>query len=96
MTAEGAKATLARAAKRAWPNVAKASELPFPEFWKSVSAWLEFHASRLSDKLIYSFVADAVQEAKDAEARGARPKPWKAPGQGSRGAEAENRDGGMP
>ena len=79
MTAEGAKATLARAAKLAWPNAAKASDLPFPEFWKSVSAWLEFHAPHVGDKLMREFIESAVQEAVDAEALGLEPRAWIVP-----------------
>ncbi|MBR2838239.1 MAG: hypothetical protein IKE55_05635 [Kiritimatiellae bacterium] len=70
---------LARAVKRAWPNVAKASELPFPEYWKSAREWLTFHAPRIGDKLTEEFVAVMIVKAQAAESRGLKPGPWIVP-----------------
>ena len=79
MTADRVKASLAKAARRAWPNAAKASDLPFPEYWKSVTEWLTFHAPRIGDKLAEQFVIAMVEKAKDAESRGLKPVPWIVP-----------------
>ena len=79
MTAEEAKASLARAAKRAWPNVAKASDLPFQDYWKKQMEWLTFHAPRIGDKLLDQFVADMIAIAQKAERMGHAPEPWIVP-----------------
>lgn len=79
MTADGVKASLAKAARQAWPNAAKASDLPFPEYWKSVTEWLTFHAPRIGDKLMREFIDHAVSEAVTAETQGVKPKEWRIP-----------------
>ena len=79
MTADEAKAALARAVKRAWPNLAKASELPFPDYWKKQTEWLCFHAPRIGKKLMEEFVIAIIEKAKDAESRGLTPEPWIVP-----------------
>ena len=76
MTADEAKAALSRAVKRAWPNVSKASELPFPDYWKKQTEWLIFHAPRIGDKLLDQFVADMIAIAQEAERTGHAPEPW--------------------
>ena len=79
MKPEEAKAALARTVKRAWPNLAKASELPFPDYWKKQTEWLCFHAPRIGDKLLDQFVADMIVIAKTAMLTGYEPKPWIVP-----------------
>ena len=76
MNAEEAKAMLARAVKRAWPNVTKASELPFQDYWKKQTEWLTFHAPRISKRLADEFVIGIIEKAKDASSRGLNPEPW--------------------
>lgn len=79
MKPEAAQAMLSRAVKRAWPNVAKASELPFPDYWKKQSERLTFQAPHIGDKLAEQFVIAMVEKAKDAESRGLKPVPWIVP-----------------
>ena len=79
MTVEAAKATLAREVKRAWPNVTKASELPYTEYWKMQTEWLMFYTPRLGDKLLERFVAGIIEIAKTAERDGLVPEPWTLP-----------------
>ena len=74
MNAEQIKAELIKAARRAWPKASRASELPFPEYWKSVQEWLTFHAPHVGDKLMSQFVAEAVREAVMASAVGGTPR----------------------
>ena len=73
MTEADIKAALGRAVRKAWPNVAKASDLPFPEYWKSATDWIAFHAPHIGDKLIGQFIADIVRAAKEAEKRAETP-----------------------
>lgn len=73
MIPKDAKAMLVQAAHRAWPNLAKASELPFPDYWKAVAEWLTFHAPRIGDELMRQFVDDFVAAAKKAEEQGQVP-----------------------
>lgn len=77
MKPEEAKAALVRAVHRAWPNAAKASELPFPDYWKAVTEWLTFHAPRVGDALMLQFIDEFVVAAKIAEERGEAPVPPK-------------------
>ena len=79
MTVDEAKAALARAVKRAWPNVAKASDLPFQDYWKKQMEWLTFHAPRIGDKLLEQFVDYMIATAQAAEREGQAPKPWIVP-----------------
>ena len=79
MKVEEAKATLASAAKRAWPNVAKASDLPFQDYWKKQMEWLTFHAPHIGEKLLRQFVSDMIERAKEAERLGRVPEPWIVP-----------------
>lgn len=73
MTEAEIKAQLSKAARRCWPNAAKASDLPFPDYWKSATDWLAFHAPHIGDKLIGQFIADIVRAAKEAEKRAETP-----------------------
>ena len=73
MTADEVKAALAKAAKKAWPETKKASDLPFPEYWKGAAEWLLFHAPHVDDRLMRRFIEDVVREAVLAEAAGTRP-----------------------
>ena len=77
MTADEVKASLAKAARRCWPNVTKASDLPFPEYWKAVTEWLTFHASHVGDALMWKLIDEFVVSAKEAEERGEAPVPPK-------------------
>lgn len=65
---------LSRAVKGAWPNVAKASELPFPEYWKGLTVYLTFHAPHLGEGFMRELIIDFVRRAIDAEKKGAVPK----------------------
>ena len=76
MTAGEVKTSLAKAARRCWPNVTKASDLPFPDYWKKQTEWLCFHAPRIGDKLLDQFVADMIATAQEAERTGHAPEPW--------------------
>lgn len=73
MTVDEVKASLAKAARRCWPNVTKASDLPFPEYWKGVTDWLCFHAPHVGDALMREFIDDFAVAAKEAEERGESP-----------------------
>ena len=73
MTADEVKASLAKAARRCWPNVTKASDLPFPEYWKAVTEWLTFHAPHVGDALMWRFIDDFAVSAKEAEESGRKP-----------------------
>ena len=77
MTSDEVKASLGRAVKRSWPKAAKASDLPFPDFWKGAAEWLAFHAPHVGDGLMRRLIADVVREAVLAEAAGAAPKPYR-------------------
>ena len=102
MTADGVKASLAKAAARAWPNAAKASDLPFPEYWKAVTEWLTFHAPHVGDELMQQFIDGYVASAKAAEERGETPTPpkvseevraiWANAGRGKAAKAEEKRD----
>ena len=74
MTAEEVKTALAKAARRCWPNVTKASDLPFPDYWKGATDWLCFHAPHVGDRLMRQYIDDVVTEAVLAEAAGKAPK----------------------
>ena len=73
MTADEVKTALGKAVRRAWPRAAKASELPFPDYWKGATEWLAFHAPHIGDELMGRFIADIVREAVCAEAAGTEP-----------------------
>lgn len=79
MTTADVKAALSRAVRRKWPNAAKASDLPYTDYWKSAMEWLCFHAPHVGDGLMGRLIADIVHEAVLAEAAGAEPKPYKVP-----------------
>lgn len=79
MTAREVKTSLAKAARRCWPNVAKASDLPFPDYWKAVTGWLTFHAPRVGDSLMWKLIDDFAVSAKEAEERGEAPTPPRVP-----------------
>ena len=73
MTSDEVKTALAKAVKRAWPGVAKASDLPFPEYWKGMTEWLVFHAPRVGDELMGRLVRGVVEIAVEAERKGETP-----------------------
>ena len=73
MTAAEVKASLAKAARRCWPDVKKASDLPFPEYWKAVTEWLTFHAPHVGDALMWKLIDEFAVSAKEAEERGLKP-----------------------
>lgn len=73
MTSDEVKTALAKAAKRAWPGAAKASDLPFPEYWKGMTEWLVFHAPRVGDELMGRLVRGVVEIAVEAERKGETP-----------------------
>ena len=73
MTAKEIKEALARAARKAWPSVAKASDLPFPAYWRNKVEWLTFHAPHIGDKMMHTLIEDAVHDAVLAEAAGKEP-----------------------
>ena len=73
MTAAEIKAQLSKAARRCWPNVTKASDLPFPDYWKAVTEWLTFHAPRIGDALLWKLIDDFAVDAKWAVERGLAP-----------------------
>lgn len=79
MTADEVKAALAKAAGRCWPGVKKASDLPFPGYWKAVTEWLTFHAPRVGDALMWKLIDGFAVSAKEAEGRGEAPTPPKVP-----------------
>lgn len=79
MTTDEVKAALGRAVRRAWPKAAKASDLPYPDYWKSATEWLCFHVPHVGSRLMERLVADVVHEAVMAEAAGTEPKPYKVP-----------------
>ena len=74
MTADEVKASLAKAARRAWPRAARASDLPLPEYWKGATEWLCFQAPHVGDRLMRQYIEDVVREAVLAEAAGKTPK----------------------
>lgn len=67
------------AAREWFPGATKASELPCPGYWKSVAAWLEFHAGHLGDALIHQYCRDAAGECMAALEAGLEPANWKVP-----------------
>ena len=73
MTAKEIKEALARAARKAWPGVAKASDLPFPDYWRNKVDWLTFHAPHIGDKMMRVLIDGAVRDAVLAEAAGKEP-----------------------
>lgn len=73
MTAKEIKEALARAARKAWPSVAKASDLPFPDYWRNKVEWLTFHAPHIGDRMMRVLIEDAVRDAVLAEAAGKEP-----------------------
>ena len=77
MTANEVKAALAKAARRCWPDVNKASDLPFPDYWKAVTEWLTFHAPHIGDALMWKLIDSFAVSAKEAEERGEAPSPPK-------------------
>lgn len=79
MTAAEVRAELRRAAGAAWPGAARASDLPFPSYWKAAAEWLEFHAPRVGDALMRRFVSDVVEEAQSAEREGRAPAERRVP-----------------
>ena len=76
---EDIKGMLARAARRAWPDAAKMSDLPFPEYWRAQREWLEFHAPHAGEKVMEWYAAGAVEIAVEAAKAGVEPKPWRVP-----------------
>ena len=74
MTEEAVKSTLSRTVKATWPNVTKASELPFPAYWKGVTEWLVFHAPHVGDGFMRELIAGYVEKAVRAERDGITPE----------------------
>ena len=74
MTEEAVKSTLSRMVKATWPNVTKASELPFPAYWKGVTEWLVFHAPHVGDGFMRELIAGYVEKAVRAERDGTTPE----------------------
>ena len=74
MTETAVKTILSRMVKASWPNVAKASELPFPAYWKGVTEWLIFHAPHVGDGFMRELIAFYVGKALDAEKNGVEPE----------------------
>lgn len=74
MSESEVKIMLSRAVKGAWPNVTKASELPFPEYWKGLTVYLTFHAPHLGEGFMRELILDYVRGAIDAEKKGVVPK----------------------
>ena len=79
MTESEIKVALAKATRRYWPDKTKASDLPFPEYWKGVTSWLKFHAPHVGDRLMGNFIYTFVVNAKEAEGRGEAPTAPKVP-----------------
>ena len=79
MKPEEAKAALSRTVKQTWPNVARASELPFPDYWKRQTEWLTFHAPHIGEKMVDQIVAGMIVIAQEAVRTGQAPKPWIVP-----------------
>jgi hypothetical protein len=79
MSPADVKTYLAREAKRAWPNVTKASNLPYSEFWKAQMKWLIFHSPRIGDALMLELIKDSVVIALEAEKKGIEPKAYVVP-----------------
>ena len=73
MTGKEIKEALAREARKAWPTVARASDLPFSDYWRNKVDWLTFHAPHIGDKMMRALIADAVTDAVLAEAAGKEP-----------------------
>lgn len=80
MMAPEVKVQLAKAASRCWPNVAKASDLPFPDYWRAVTEWLTFHAPHIGDDaLMWKLIDNFAASAREAEERGETPASPKIP-----------------
>ncbi|MBR6733268.1 MAG: hypothetical protein IKL96_02590 [Kiritimatiellae bacterium] len=79
MTTSEVKTALGKAARRCWPNVTRASDLPFPEYWKGATEWLTFHAPHVGDALMRKLIDGFAVSAKEAEERGEAPVPPKVP-----------------
>ena len=79
MTGKEIKEALAREARKAWPHVARASDLPFPDYWRSVVEWLTFHAPRLGGRVTALFIEGAVVDAVTAQMKGTEPTLWIVP-----------------
>lgn len=73
MTEAEVKTSLAKAARRCWPDVTKASDLPFPDYWKAVTEWLTFQAPHVGDALMWKLIDGFAVSAKEAEERGEMP-----------------------
>ena len=81
MTRDEVKASLAAAARRCWPDVTRASDLPFPEYWRGVTEFLTFHAPHVGDALMWKLVDGFAVSAKEAEERGETPDTPKVTGE---------------
>ena len=79
MTESEIKVALIKATRRCWPDVSRASELPFPDYWKAVTGWLTFHAPHVGDLLMWKFIDGFAVSAKEAEERGEAPTPPRVP-----------------
>jgi hypothetical protein len=54
--------------------VTKASELPFPEYWKGLTVYLTFHAPHLGEGFMRELIFDYVRVVIDAEKKGVVPQ----------------------
>lgn len=61
-------------ARRVWPGIAKASDLPYPEYWKGLFEYLGFHAPHVGDRLMATMISAYVAHAAKCEKRGEEPR----------------------
>ena len=74
MTPDDVKTSLAKAARRCWRKARRASDLPFPSYWRAAYEWLTFHARHVGDALMRRMIDDFAVSAKNAAERGETPK----------------------
>ena len=74
MRPEEIRLELARLTRARWPGVSRASELPFPDYWRAELEWLDFHAPHIGDRLMRDFVDETVDKAWLAQQGGHEPK----------------------
>ena len=60
-------------AKKVWPTIVKASDLPYPEYWKGLFEYLGFHAPHVGDRLMATRISAYVAHAAKCEKRGEKP-----------------------
>lgn len=79
MSADEVRGALSRAVRRVWPHARKASDLPFPEYWRRQAQWLAFHAPRVGERVMDALIGDVVRVAERAVRMGGEPQPWTVP-----------------